>query len=736
MIKRQKDYRHYICIAITIAFLGLGYFYVNSFPRIIESILDFFTSIAYYFCELFMDENPISPTVMQMPQWEILPSVFEPITILPEWNEFQAYWSRYWQVFASKENILAYFSWLGDTLYYLSRYLLIFIPIIVLLILLVNKTLETINHKDNKDSKPLQVYRKFTFKIVYPIRDWTKDFILFLRRTKYLKVWLWLWAIYFNVISIVISFFGFYFYLISSFEFQSIYFQLQKLLYDLTPMLRTIPVFCWVIIGIVILCLISRAIGFVGLYHRERCNRGFINERGVVSIVYGNMGVGKTALITDMALSAEVQLRDMAFEILLESDYKYPTFPWINVRRELKRAIESRTVVDVPSVRQLVSYWKYLYCKNLILRKRCKDKSSQKSLKRHNKKLTGFTNYIFDYDDENYPLVYNDMLKITDIFETIEDYACAYLIYTVQSSLIFSNYSIRTDNIMKDLGNFPLWDTDFFKRDSRLMDSYSRHSHILDFDMLRLGKRMLDDNPNRNAFGFGVYVISEIDKERKNALELQETKSKTNECNQKNDLFNACLKMSRHACVISNRVFLKIFCDLQRPEDWGAGGREVGEVLFIEDKGDMLPTLPFFAPFWLFDLITGAIKKGFDKFYTKFIHNRSDNILLVHLLKNGVTSMDKHCINVNNTFGSQTLAIEVESGRMDREGKKRKYYRMSKKNYSKRYATNCLSAIFQNGEVNTMYVDDFIEYVDIMASQEELAKQNSHFQNDLKKVNS
>lgn len=73
---------------------------------------------------------------------------------------------------------------------------------------------------------------------------------------------------------------------------------------------------------------------------------------------------------------------------------------------------------------------------------------------------------------------------------------------------------------------------------------------------------------------------------------------------------------------------------------------------------------------------------------------------------------------------------------MDREGKKRKYYRMPKKGYSKRYATNCLSAIFQNGEVNTMYVDDFVEYVDIMASQEELAKQNSHFQNDLKKVNS
>ena len=29
--------------------------------------------------------------------------------------------------------------------------------------------------------------------------------------------------------------------------------------------------------------------------------------------------------------------------------------------------------------------------------------------------------------------------------------------------------------------------------------AYSRHAHILDFDMLRLGRKMLEDNPNRNG---------------------------------------------------------------------------------------------------------------------------------------------------------------------------------------------------------------------------------------------
>ena len=195
--------------------------------------------------------------------------------------------------------------------------------------------------------------------------------------------------------------------------------------------------------------------------------------------------------------------------------------------------------------------------------------------------------HTFGYDFERYEITYNDELKIIELYDAIEDYACAYFVYTVETSLIISNYSVRTDAMMEDLGNFPLWDSDFFKRDPRLMDAYSRHAHIIDFDMLRLGKRMVEENPNRNAFGFGVYLVSEIDKERKNALELKETKINVDNCNQKNDLFNSCLKMSRHACVIANRVFLKIICDLQRPEDWGAGGREVGEVVYIAENGEL-----------------------------------------------------------------------------------------------------------------------------------------------------
>ena len=318
----------------------------------------------------------------------------------------------------------------------------------------------------------------------------------------------------------------------------------------------------------------------------------------------------------------------------------------------------------------------------------------------------------------------------------MEDYACAYFIYTVQSSLLISNYSVRVDSLKADLGNFPLWDSDFFRRDSRLIDSYSRHAHILDFDMLRLGRKMLENNPNRNAFGFGVYVVSEIDKERKNTPELKEVKASADECNQKNDLFNVLLKMSRHACVVANRVFVKVYADLQRPSSLGADALDLGEIVDIKDKGEMSLLLPFFAPFRIFNLLFGWLKARFDRFYMQYRFNRADNTLLLYLYKGITAKLNKYCEGMRNTFSSQTLHLEVERGSREGEVKKAKYYRMPKKIYSKRFSTDCLSGIFEaRATCNYIGIDDLREYADIMATSSELGLQNAHFQTEINTLN-
>ena len=81
---KSLDYRHYINFVITLGFLALGVFvFPNSVLRLAETVRNIGTSAAYYFCELWLDHNPISPTVMNLPEWQFKPSQFEQLRILP-----------------------------------------------------------------------------------------------------------------------------------------------------------------------------------------------------------------------------------------------------------------------------------------------------------------------------------------------------------------------------------------------------------------------------------------------------------------------------------------------------------------------------------------------------------------------------------------------------------------------------------------------------------------------------
>ena len=127
------------------------------------------------------------------------------------------------------------------------------------------------------------------------------------------------------------------------------------------------------------------------------------------------------------------------------------------------------------------------------------------------------------------------------------------------------------------------------------MDSYSRHSHILDFDMLRLGRKVIENNKNANAFEFGVVVITEIGKERGNNLENQDKKKKDEGTNQKNDLFNSWLKMVRHSATVDNYPFVRVITDDQRPTSWGADARDLCDIIHIKESGEPKLAMPFFS---------------------------------------------------------------------------------------------------------------------------------------------
>ena len=713
--ERKIDYRHIICILITLGFVALGIFrFFGCIGRMIESVRDCGLSIAYYFCEIFEIPHHITPTVNELPkipffdfpsQTPAVPAV--PSVPLPDnWEKFKINWSAYWRLWATKENFFGYLSAVGNVLYIFSKVIVIIIPFILLVWLLLRRMLKTQNNDYDKDSKPLTIFKRITAHTYTPMKTWLIGFVGFVKEHKnYYITWFCLWALYFNAFAILIEFIAYYLYFVVSFDFLNIYRQVYKLFIDLSVAVTFIPLWAWGVVGLVALDKFRKNIAYGVMNHFERRNRGFINARPIVSMICGTMGKKKTTVLTDMALSQEAMFRDKAFEKILENDLKFPNFPWINLENELKRAMEYHEVYNLATVRKFV------------VKKRLRWQKTQTRAR------------LFNYDYERYGLFYDDKLKVANVWEVIEIYAQLYFIYVIQSSLLISNYSVRVDGILSDIGNFPLWNADFFKSDSRLIDSYSRHAHILDFDSLRLGKKVIEDNPNANNFEFGIVLVTEIGKERGNNLELSDKKKKDETTNQKNDMFDSWIRMVRHSATVDNYPFVKVVTDEQRPENWGANGRELCEIIRIRESGETRLAMPFFS---LAELLYGWLYNKFAGLYYEYRYNRGDNTLLMYLLKGLTAKMRNYYTGIYNRFGYCVATVDVESGTLDGKTEANKYYLMSKKIYSKRFSTDCFSDFFTVKALRSpVGINDLNEYATEKATFGELAEQNSYFVNDL-----
>lgn len=724
---KKIDYHHFICIAITLGFIALGVFeFFGAVGRLIESSRDVGLSAGFYFCELFQIPHNITPTVNDFPKvpfFGFMGGAAAPEMPIPEdWQAFTEKWSLYWQTWATKENFFAYFAFLGNLLYFLSMFVLCFLPVIVVAYFLLRKLAGTENNDWAMDTKPLRVFKRISSVTYRPAKAWLVSFFGFLRENgAYWKIWLCLWLFYFNVFTIALESIAYYLYFVVSFDLSTLYRQFYKLLYDLWAAISFIPLWGWLILALFLIDRMRKKRGYSVLNHNEMKNRGFINARPIVLMVCGTMGKKKTTAITDMALSQEVMFRDKAFEKILETDLKFPYFPWISLERTIAAAMRRHNVYNLATCRKFV---KHLAGCFYAVHDR---PEHAKAIRRHLRKRyeLKYDDLCFGYDYEQYGFTYDDKLKIVNVWEVLETYAQLYFIYIIQSSLILSNYSIRTDNAMSDIGNFPLWDTDFFKRDSRLQEVYSRHAHILDFDSLRLGKKVIENNPFADSFEFGVVNLTEVGKERKNALELQGIKKMEESANQKNDGFNDWLKMIRHSATVDNFPFVKVITDEQRPESWGADARDLCEIVHIRESGETRLAMPFF---FVAELLYSFLFGKFVNLYAKYRYTRGDNTLSMYILKTFAAKIQHYYSGIYNTFGYCMLKVQIESGTQDGQLDENKYYLSNKKIYSKRFSTDCFSDFFTKKALRSpVGIDDLQEYGTEKATFGEMGLQHSYF---------
>ena len=701
-MNRRRVFNICLSVLITAAFALLAVFvFSDSYLRFGEAAKDFGLSVGYYFCTLFGIEHNIVPSVTEyssVMDWSILlPSDFE---------SFTSQSKSFFALLIDGENFAAYWSKVGDVMLVLLKVVAIILPCLLVLGLVIWRLYKSGNTKHNRDTVPLRIFKKLSKWIYQPLKITIVSFVNFLRENRAVWIlWVGIWAFNLNAASIVMGFLAYYFYFVLSFDVANLYVQVCKLFIDLQVIFGFFP---WWIIAFVCWLLFDRwrkNIAQNRLRNFEARNCGFIKELPIVSMACGSMGKKKTTLITDMVLSQEVMFRQKALTILQQNDMKFPYFPWIAFEDELRRCMEHGTVYNLASVKA----WVALKRSRFI---------------RHRNAQT----QLYGYDYARYGTTFDDSLKISRLFEVLETYAQAYFIYVLESSLIVANYSVRTDNLMADNGNFPLWLTDFFPKRRR---SQSRHAHILDFDVLRLGRKVLENNPKAGSFEFGVVGITEIGKERGNNLELREIKKGADDTNQKNDLFNSWLKMCRHSATVDNFPFIKVFTDEQRPESWGADARDLADIINIASCGDMRLALPFYT---IEEMLSEWAFNRFLSLYYDFRFRRGDNTLLVHILKSVVAWLWRRNLRISNRYGYSILKIEKERGTMDGKTENKKYYLMSAKIYAQRFSTDCFSDYF-NDMARRSYIGlaDYLEYATEKASVEELRMQNSYFINSLYK---
>ena len=703
-----KSLRSYDYVLVSFFALSVGLtvlFYRASVIRLIQSLWDLCLSVAFYFCSMFDHEDLITPTVSQLPDIDVL-------DYLPyDFDEILRKLRDMWSVIFDRDCFMLYLRkvaiWVDD----FAVLLMLGIMIVPLLWFVIKSSMLSPNvDKHGEKTKAQARFEGKPLDWILAAREWIRNLYQTYRSRKiYFYPITLVWLLNFNILSIAVSFLAYYFYFAMAFDFKNLFsVQLCRILLDLVIMFAGAPFGFWIVVGYILTCMIRSAVGYDRLENFEKKIREFIRSCPICILICGLMGSKKTTMVTDIALSCEVMMREDALGILMDQDAKYPNFPWIILEDELKAAFKHHRIYSLTTAKAWI--------------RRREERFLRCPKQRH----------IFGYDFDRYRYEYDNKLRVETLWDSLEHYAQAYLIYTIESSVILANYSIRSDGVLIDAGNFPIWKNDFFRKDPRTSQADSRFAHILDYDLLRLGRQMLDDNPNRGSFEFGVVVMTEIGKERGNSLTLQELKKKVDECNQKNDLFNYSLKMARHKATVCNIPFIRIIADEQRPESLGADARDLYCVIHIRESSPFRLVMPFF---FIEEIIHGLLNPWFRNFNVQYKASRGDTCLPFSLLHNAMSAMHNGYTNTYNLFGISELKCEIEAGTLDGDLKPMSYYISSKKDYSERFATDCHRQHFEKLLKNALVgLDDYPVYESVFAQAFEFKQQNSYFINDLENV--
>lgn len=622
-------------------------------------------------------------------------------------NQLQKDNKKYWSNFAKKENIEAYtFKWLMGIIYFLQA-LMVLVVVVMLLKILLREYFKREKVAPYKKTKALEGYIKVERKAINPTIAAIKGYIDFVLGNKWIKgSYLLLFLFTSNAMTIIVEAIAVYFYILRTMDIKAIPYQIYKLGYDLKIYFKSVSIIIHIGLGILIFNAVRKKIGIRRLNIYEVRNAGLVEALPICTMLVGTMGTKKTTILTDMALTQTNTFKNKALNEMLEIRKQFPAFNFSKLDAFLRICIMHHQVYSLKTVDKLF------------------DKKMYRCMKQNT--LSMFKERLEDYAR------WSDGLSLADVINTFRTYSKLFLIYFLNSALIYSNYSIRYDFGYSDIGNFPLYYCDYFNTQpyDAVSDECSTYSHILDFDMLRLGKKLIEDTETSKVYDFGFFALTEIGKERGNQLTTQGMKRTDEEPNQKNDYFNAFIKLIRHTSTINNYPYCKFLADEQRPESLEADLRELFDIVRIKRSDKYKCTFPLYfeRPFleWFNEI--------YDKYNLERIFYRSNDSLKYYLARKFVSWMYGINTRILNKYGVYKCDLETTSSGTI-ETKQLTYYLMKKKIYSNRFKTDAYNSFFKASRSEKIGIGDIYQYHSTQATKGELMAQNSYFINDLQKYN-
>lgn len=573
---------------------------------------------------------------------------------------------------------------------------MIVIPIILIGKIFLKQFYFKQNNKYGQETLPLRIYKKISKYTITPSVNYVKGCYKFIKDNKAVKVILILiWTLNLNVISIVMPFIPFYISFCMQFDLIQLYNYLRFILYSLqyafgTALFVTLPIL------LIVFDKIRQKRAVVRLNKFEKNNEKVLESRDISTFKWGTMGTRKTMTLTDEALSISVMDTNKAEELKSVCRKMFPFFPWLLFEKDIENAINTKKIYNWATAKVYI----------IALENDFNESKSD----------------LYGYNYKKYGLNYYNGIAVNNLFKVLTDYAKLHFFYIFNGSFIISNYAIREDKVKDTLGNAVRWNCDFFDF-NKPIDTSSYYSKILNFDLLRMGKKIKEDKAN-DSLEFGIICIAEADKEQMNAVETIADSIESPYANPKNDGITKTEKFIRHRATVMGYCFAHILKDGQRVMSINADTRELSTLEHMTKPSKEKSTLRFFIFEKLLYSIVGKIYDNFDYDYRYY---RADESLLHYFL----TWVDSKIYNLyyrrKNRYGYVVISKEMESGTLDNSVETIKLYQCNAKILADRYKTDSHSSFFEDRAMASgTGMISYESYNSTTMSDSEFNKQNSY----------